>query len=723
MIWRRSRQDQSRADRWLMLLAAALAGCSSLSDPARPTAITPVPAAPTDARGTEPLRPLGAPAPRAATPDQAAFVSHGTGTLVGPTPTPPPVEQVHAGPDGVTLDFSNAEIRDVARSVLGEQLRLNYVIDPQVQGQVTIQTSQPIPRASLLSALEGAFRAVGVALVQADGVWRVVPLANAVHAAPLRAGRGGPGYSSRIIPLHWVSALDIQRAIEPLLPTGTLLRADAARSILIVSGADQDVAEVADNVAVFDVDTLRAVSFALVPLRNARARAVVAELPKVLGTDTGPAAGMVRLVALDRLNAILVSSLQPAYVDRARAWIDRLDQGSGSVERRIYVYRVQNGRAADLATVLGKLLGTSSPATTTATPSGTAAEAAQPAGAAPADQPAEANGSAAEPARAAGNPLTSAAPDALQGPLPGQPAEAAGAASQTRITADETNNALLVLASPAEWATIEAALSQLDIAPLQVLIEASIAEVTLTRDLQYGLQYFFKSGRFGLNQIENAGGNLSSTFPGLNLLFAGGSGANAILDLLDQLTTVKVLSSPNLLVLNNQKARLQVGDQVPVATQSAVGVLTGTSPIVNSIEYRDTGVILQITPRVNASGLVLLDISQEVSAVAQTTSSSLDSPTIQQRRVTSSVAIQDGQTVALGGLISDNHNDQHVGIPVLKDLPYLGVLFGTHDISTTRTEIMILITPHVVRDRASASAVTEELRRSLPLLHAVPLPP
>jgi general secretion pathway protein D len=254
-----------------------------------------------------------------------------------------------------------------------------------------------------------------------------------------------------------------------------------------------------------------------------------------------------------------------------------------------------------------------------------------------------------------------------------------------------------------------------------VLIEASIAEVTLTGQLNYGVQYFVNSGRFGFNQVENTTGVLASAFPGLNLIYSGGANTNVIIEALEQLSTVKVLSSPDLLVLNNQKARLQVGDQVPIATQSAVSTLTAGSPIVNSIEYRDTGVILEITPRVNANGLVALDISQEVSAVAQTTTSTLDSPTIQQRRINSSVSVQDGQTIVLGGLIQDSRTDTKSGIPILKDIPYLGVLFSLRNLSTSRTELLVLITPHVVRDRESARAVTDELRSKLPLLTS-PLP-
>ncbi len=245
---------------------------------------------------------------------------------------------------------------------------------------------------------------------------------------------------------------------------------------------------------------------------------------------------------------------------------------------------------------------------------------------------------------------------------------------------------------------------------MQVLIDATIAEVTLTNQLSFGLQYFFKSGNFqaifgpsGIFTGNNSSGGAAAAAsfpgfvltPGANFAFTTSSGSSVVLQALAQLTTVRVLSSPNLLVLNNQTARLQVGDQVPIATQSAVSAITSNAPLVNTIDYRDTGVILTVTPRVNASGVVLLDIAEEVSEVTQTTSSNLDSPTISQRRVTSSVAAQDGQTIGLGGLIKDNRSNSNSGV--------------------TRTELIVLITPHVVRGRDDAEAVTQELRRKLPL--------
>ncbi len=516
------------------------------------------------------------------------------------------------------------------------------------------------------------------------------------------------------------------------------MRADASRDALIVSGTDQSVSDILDDIAIFDVDALRGVSFALLPLANAQAGDVAREVTSLIGAAGGGIAGLVHVTPIDRLNAVLVTSMRPAYLTQVRGWVASLDRSGGNGEPQLYVYRVQNGRAADLAAVLRQALGIAGSAApaASATPAPPGATTALPPP--PLDQ-------AVTPGLSAGS---SRIPAILTGGLPNDRATprgpfdstaAAAGESSIRVTADEANNALVISATPQDYSVIESALQKLDIRPLQVLIDATIAEVDLTNQLSFGLQYYFRSGNFRAvfsPNIQNATTAPSSTspngtptsvigtstvfpgfgfLPGANLAVASLGGSAVILNALKQLTHVEVLSSPNLLVLNNQPARLQVGDQVPIETQSATSILTPGAPVVNSIEYRDTGVILNITPRVNAGGLVLLDIAEEVSDVVQTTTSSLDTPTISQRRVTSSVAVRDGQTIALGGLIKDTRTKSNSGIPVLKDIPYLGWLFGTRSDQLSRTELIVMITPHVVRDGSDAQSVTDELRRKLRL--------
>jgi len=288
-----------------------------------------------------------------------------------------------------------------------------------------------------------------------------------------------------------------------------------------------------------------------------------------------------------------------------------------------------------------------------------------------------------------------------------------------RFVADEHRNAVVVIATEEQFRMVEATLRRLDIVPLQVLIEATIAEVRLNDDLKYGLQWAFERGKLGgsaFGTVQVGGTSLPSA--GFNLVFDT-SDVRAVLNALSEITDVEVVSSPQLMVLDNQPARLQVGDQVPIATQSSVLNTAPDAPIVNTISYFDTGVILEVTPRVNATGLVTLDILQEVSGADETKSSTIDSPTISQRSIRSVVAVQSGETVVLGGLIDNFSSETVTGIPILKDIPLLGNLFKNTDRAAVRKELLVLITPRVVSDSAEAREITDELRQRLSILRDV----
>jgi general secretion pathway protein D len=659
----------------------------------------------------------------------APEVVTGTGTFVDTGVPSRRAQPAFTGSD-VTLDFANVDVRDVLKSVLGELLHVSYTVDPAVQGNVTLQTGGPVPRSAVVNVLTSALQLSGVALVVRDGLYFAIPVANATRQAPLG---GTAGFVTQVVTPQYVAATDLERVLEPMMPPGTTMKSDPARNLLIVSGAARDVAAVMDNIATFDIDALRGVSFALLPLRNGRAKDIVNEVSNLLTSAGRSMADTVKIMPIERMNAVLITSMQPLYLQRVRSWVERLDRGDGRADQQLFVYRVQNGRAADIARVLRQALGLAGDAGPGGPP-----EAAGPAGAPPGpvtglatptpidnllSRSANAPGGGAPPGRADRNE-----------PLAGVAAAAALATggrpptSEIRVTPDQTNNAVIVTGSAQDYAPIEAALQKLDIPPLQVLIDATVAEVTLQNDLSYGLQYFFKSGKFtdifGPN-VAPIGGSvvpatLASTFPGFGFLSGANFGLtqgsnNFVLQALSKLSNVRVLSSPNLLVLNNGSARLQVGDQVPIATQSATSTLTNTAQTVNSIDYRDTGIILNVTPRVNASGLVLLDISEEVSQANKTGTSALDSPTISQRRVTSSVAVNDGQTIGLAGLIQDKRDNGSSGLPWLQDIPGLGLLFSARTQSDVRTELLVLITPRVIRSREEGDAVTRELRDKLRL--------
>ncbi|MGH7895836.1 MAG: type II secretion system protein GspD, partial [Candidatus Binatia bacterium] len=422
-----------------------------------------------------------------------------------------------------------------------------------------------------------------------------------------------------------------------------------------------------------------------------------------------PSTGAIRFLPIERLCAVLAIAGDVGLIEEARLWVERLDRGQEGDGRRIYVYRVQNGRAADLGRVLGQVF----PARVTAV-----GREGPRAALAPGLTPTEIGFGAAP---ALDSTLGDGATAGVVGLEDGTeqyagigPTLAAAVVEERRpgiqIVPDIRNNALVISATPEEYRKIESALRQLDVTPLQVLIEATIAEVTLTDELKYGLQWFFHAGdsNFTFSSDPDTGA-VAPIFPGFNYVLSSAN-AQVVLNALTAITDVKVISSPQLMVLNNETARLQVGDQVPIATQEAQSVVDADAPIVNSIEYRDTGVILSVSPRVNAGGLVVLDIIQEVSDVVETTTSDLDSPTIQQRQVKSTVAVQSGESIAIGGLIRDGNFKDVTGIPLLSEIPLFGNLFKTTTDTQRRTELLILLTPHVVANRQDAREITEELR-------------
>ena len=652
------------------------------------------------------------------------------------------------GSGDITVNFVNAEIREVVGSILGDALGLTYIIDPRVQGTITLRSARPLARTVALGMLEDVLAMNGAALVKEGEVYEVVPLAEAVSApAILRQGAAPQmdrGYSLHVFPLRYASAAALMDVIQHLAPPGRTLRVDPERNLFILAATASEADDFADLISLFDVDWMSGKSFGLFPLKHADAEKVAEELRHVFAQpQKAEQGGIIEFLPIQRMNAVMVVTTQEKYIDDAQTWVERLDRGIEADKRQLYVYFVQNGRATELADIVGQAL--------SAQVSKTGPEAAPSPRLAPGLIPSEITqpGAPLSTGEQQGSTLGEAPSDVygmgenLRGLQPtvaeATPAPELGInggpespQSTFRIVADNRNNALLVYATAAEYDLVAAALKKLDIVPLQVFIEATIAEVTLNDTLKYGIEWFFDIGNSnitfntadGRTSNPQPGNLIFSQFPGFSYLFAT-SDARVVLNALTQITDVKVISSPTLLVLDNEPARLQVGDQVPISVRSSTSVTDPEAPVVNEIEYRDTGVILDIIPRVNSSGLVVLDIVQEVSDVVAATTTDVTStekisPTIAQRRILSTVAVNSGQTVALGGLIRDSHTDAVSGIPLLSDIPILGNLFKTTSDIARRTELLVLLTPRVVRDSTDARTVTDELRKRLRAIENLP---
>ncbi|QYE33909.1 type II secretion system secretin GspD [Polymorphobacter sp. PAMC 29334] len=656
-----------------------------------------------------------------------------TGQERAPVVVTNPVATVHPG--DVSLNFPNADVQAVAKAVLGSMLGLEYTVAPDLHTPVTLVTQRPVSRADVLRLFETSLLTANLALIARNGVYVILPIEQARGQAPVVGAGDSAAFASETIPLKFVASDELRRLIDPVLPN---VITSAAPGSLVVAGTGGQRAAVRNLVRQFDVDWLRNTSFALFVPQRTDSRLIVPALDRLINANGAPTKGMVRLVAMDRLNGILAVSTQRQYLDDVQRFVELLDREGESSERRVFVYRVQNGRSADLAKVLANAFGgrggnsgrsdaprggdpLSGPRDDFAIPGGNSGGGAG-VGSSGFGNNSSGNGGGAGSGFGSQNGTGSTA----QNPLAGGTASSGNSANTTvdinsddlraRISSDETNNAIVVFATPRDYAVVEDALRKLDVVPYQVMIEAAITEVTLTNALRYGVQWNFNSGRTSSTLSEDPAGAIVRTFPGFSF-FYGGSSIMAALNALENLTKINVVSSPKLLVLNNQTAALQVGNQVPIITASSTSTIGSNSPIVNSIEYRDTGIILKITPRVNSSGLVLLDVAQEVSDVVASQTSGINSPTISTRRIATSIAVQDGEVVALGGLISNNTTDTKGGLPFLSHIPVIGgLLFGNTNKQVARTELLVLLRPRVVRTVDDGRALADEMRAKLETL-------
>jgi general secretion pathway protein D len=664
-----------------------------------------------------------------------------------------------ASGNGFDLNFENTPITTVAKVVLGDILGTGYTIDPRVQGTVSLVSVRPVAKSDIIFVLENALRLSGVVLVRDTAGYRLTPLGDAVGSGRVDAAASSPeaGYGISVVPLQYVSAQTLLKLMDSFATKPGMVRADATRNILLVQGSGAERRTAVDTAISFDVDWMRGQSVGIFPVANGSPESIITELEKIVDSgENGLGQNIVKFQPVARLHAILVVSKKPALLRTAATWIRRLDHAD-TARTSVHVYRVKYGEARQIARVLTDMFmggsssglldnadsqvapgsGTTATSSTdrlslngssSATTGGFGARGASGTGtsgfgAQPAAAPAGANGAGTAALDSRGGGAGNGQP-LLQG---------------VRITPDVTNNTLLIYADAENYRLIETTLQQLDQPSLQVAIDATIAEVTLTNDLSYGVQAYLQSRNVGLKPntgsilntqattapatvtdpttgVASVAGSVTNAFinrafPGFNFLIGSETQPSLILDALHAVTSVKVLSNPSLVVINNQVATLQVGDVVPVSTGSAT-VLTTSNTVVNTIDYRNTGIILRVSPRINVNGNVRLEVEQEISNVSAATAASL-TPTVSERKVKSAISVANGQTVLLAGLISEQQNGARSGIPLLDQIPILGDGFSHQDKNTTRTELIIFIRPQIIRDSSDAHTVAEELRSKL----------
>lgn len=576
--------------------------------------------------------------------------------------------------------FDQAPVAAVVDAVVGQTLRRSYRLDSTVQGALTLNLVGRMSEAQALASFDRALRSINAAIVPEGAGYAIVPAAQAgrLNGPPVMAQDGVEVLAgSAVYQARSISAAEIARLLEPLAGEGATVRADAGREQVFITGDPTTVNALVRTARSLDVDWLQGKSLQFFPVRYATPGDIASEIRQVFGGPDGPLGSQIQFIELNRLNGLLVVARSPAGLDRASEWIARFDRAPPPASRRLRSIPLANLEAEQFVTTLSALLGVSAGSTAPAT--------SQSAAATPVQDP------------SAGQAGASSAPATV----------ASGAIGSLRLTADPRTNALILLADDAEYRNVLDIVRELDAPPPQVLIEATIAEVTLNDRLRFGVQWFLDDGDLTGGFSSGSNNEVAPSFPGFSLRYAN-LDVRAVLNALSTVTDVQLVSTPRVLVLSNETAELQVGDQVPIITQTAVG-LNDDSRILNSVQYRDTGVVLSVTPRVSESGRMFIEIEQEVSEVAGTTTSDIDSPTIQQRRLSTRIQVEDGQLVVLGGLLRSSTNLGDTGVPYLSRIPALGALFRSRDNNQRQTELVMFLRPTVIRSRRDIDAVTDEM--------------
>ena len=645
--------------------------------------------------------------------------------------------------DGVEMNFDGADVQTVAKSLLGDILQLNFVVDPRVQGNVTLTSAGPIPRKDVLPAFESVLRMSNAAIVHSGNLVKIVPIPETAGGA-VSVGAGEPGFGVSMVHLRYTSAATVAKTAESFLSRPGAIRVVQSRNLLLIQGTTEERQAALDAVATFDVEWLQNQSVGVYPLKSTSPETMIGELERIFETNEGGSGqGVVRFQPVSRMNAVMVVTKNPKLLTQTTQWITRLDR-SDTTGTTLRTFRLKNGNATQVAKILNDIFGGQRSG---ATADGAAKQIAPGVDSAQSrldslDRGSSSGGatqasSSGSDNHAANNPIAaafSAFSDRKDGDsdATGSSSAASGGNLQRgtfqnlRITADAVNNAVVVYSNQEDYRIVERALRDLDRPQMQVSIDATVAEVTLTDQLQYGVQAYLNSnqasvGLFGATQVaaQTAAQSalLQTVAPGLNLVLGSQAQPRVILNALSTITDVKVLSSPSIVAMDNQPALLQVGDEIPITTSSATVISNSAAPIVNTIQMRDTGVILKVLPHVHSNGAIQLEIDQEISGVVNPDQQTL-TPTISQRRVHSTVSVISGQTVLLAGLISVNDQKTKSGVPGLQDIKFIGDLLGNTSNTKTKSEIIIFIKTRLIRNSGDAGAVTEEFRDRLHMMRS-----
>ncbi|MDO9048317.1 MAG: type II secretion system secretin GspD [Methylobacter sp.] len=687
----------------LVVLGLTLSSCESLAPRHAPKLpLTPVKKEQTDVT----IEQLQNKAPATAAMQAKPELFPGTNRFV-PDTTTQHRKTKGRGEGEYSLNFDEADLGEVAKVVLSDILGQNYVLSPKVAGKVTLQTTDPLSKEELIPTLEMLLRMNNAVLIKDAGIYHIEPAGEALYsssfAAPNTAGR--VGFQVRVIPVRNVAVQNIVDVIKPLVQEKTILNVDGTRNILIASGTPDELARVMDMVSTFDVDVLKGQSFGLFPLAHVEPDTIIKELEEIFSKESKEGeSGFFRFIAVERLNAVMAITHRASYLKDIENWIFRLDRANTASGGGVNVYRVQHVDAEELASTLNEIF----------------------TGAAKKEKSAKV-----APRQKAAELTNKQAPEKQKVQKTSAQTGDAEVANvgDVRIISDAANNSVVIVATPQDYEVILPVIKQLDVLPLQVLIDATIVSVALTDELKYGISWYLSQGNDALAGTSTPPGKVADILGtaaqaaaaaatgGFSAIYSSGA-VKALLNAQATANNLNVISSPSLMVLNNQQAKINVGDQVPVQTSTtqvpiAGGVNNASIAQSSSIQYIDTGVTLEVTPRVNANGMVIMEIKQIVSNAKPSTTGVTTTVTIAKKEIESSVAVHDGETIVLGGLIDDNNAEGNAGIPYLQDIPWIGPLFGGKTFSRAKTELVVLITPRVVKSKQDSRLISDEFKRKL----------
>ncbi|MEP4146608.1 MAG: type II secretion system secretin GspD [Halioglobus sp.] len=626
--------------------------------------------------------------------------------------------------DDVSLNFEQAPLSEVTHAIMGDILELDYVVDHPIQGQVTLRTRTPIPRDQLLGVLESLLKANNTIMIRGrDGRYMVTGSARGKNLSPSVSNPRDnlAGFSTIIVPLQYISAKNMAEILKPVADESAFVRIDSSRNLLMLAGTRAQLDGWLDMVTTFDVDQLEGMSVGLFPLENSEVGEVTKALDAIMGSAQGSSnmKDMIRVIPIGRLNSILIVTPRAHYLDSVSKWIDRLDEAHYSaLDRRLYVYPVQNTTASRLAGLINSLYTGQQPAGNNQSGS----DFGDTSGVAPGLSP-ETLGSSS----GMGSP-------SRMGSSGGRGSKSGGSVSninmegvagsgeetaEVRVVADDENNSLMIYGTSMQYKVIVSALEQLDVVATQVIIEASIIEVSLTDELRYGLEWTFSNslgsdydGEGLLSSIAEAA-QPASIVPGFSYTVTNSIGnVSAVLNALAEESLLNIISTPSVMVLDNHYAYIHVGQQVPIIDSQTGSLASDTDRITQSITYRDTGVKLDVKPSVNAGGLVTMEVRQSVTDVGE-----IDAATGQraflERNIESRVAVRSNESVVLGGLIRENAGTASQGVPWLHNVPVVGSLFGTDSSRSNRTELLVIITPRALYNEDELRSVSAEMRSQI----------